>query len=107
MRRSLHDRRILITGASSGIGRCLSEQLAAGGARLVLAARSAEKLEVLAGGLRERFGADVHPVPADITVPEDRRRLVGTAERKLGGLDVLLNNAGVASWSHFADSTEV
>ena len=68
MRREISGRRILITGASSGIGRALAVQLAQAGAKLALAARSEDKLRELAGSL----GADVMAVPADITVEADR-----------------------------------
>ena len=105
MGRDLYGRRLLITGASGGIGRCLAEQSAAAGARLVLAARSADKLDELARTLTAR-GADVVAVPADVTSEVDRRRLVDTAVERFDGLDVLINNAGVASWGHFADSSE-
>src|ERR1700720_452443 len=101
MRRDLRGRPILITGASSGIGRCLAEQLAEAGSRLVLAARSADKLNELAATLTAR-GAEVLAVPADITRDEDRRRLLDRAVQRFGGLEVLVNNAGVASWGHFA-----
>src|SRR5262249_30015323 len=104
MGRDLCGRRLLITGASGGIGRCLAEQSAAAGARLVLAARSADKLDELARTLTAR-GADVVAVPADVTSEGDRRRLVDTAVERFDGLDVLINNAGVASWGHFADSS--
>jgi short-subunit dehydrogenase len=96
---------MVITGASSGIGRALAEQAAARGARVALAARSADKLEELAQALTAR-GADVLAVPADITAEADRDRLLHTAVDRFGGIDILINNAGVASWGHFADSSE-
>ena len=105
MGRTLQGRRLLITGASGGIGRCLAEGAARQGARLVLAARSADKLEELARQL-SAGGADVLAVPGDVTVDADRRRLLESAVERLGGLDVLINNAGVASFGHFASSTE-
>jgi short-subunit dehydrogenase len=105
MKRDMRGRRILITGASSGIGRALAEQAAAAGARLVLAARSGDTLDELANALNGR-GAEVVAVPADVTRDEDRRRAVDAAVTRFGGLDVLVNNAGVASWGHFADCTE-
>jgi short-subunit dehydrogenase len=105
MKRDLKDRRLLITGASSGIGYCLAEQVSAAGARVALAARSADKLEELAGRLAAR-GVDVLAVPTDITLEEDRQRLVDQVTGHFGGLDVLINNAGVASFAHFADSSE-
>jgi short-subunit dehydrogenase len=105
MKRELRDRRILITGASGGIGASLAEQAAAAGSRLTLAARSADRLEELAGRLTAR-GADVLAVPTDITVEAGRQRLLDRTVERFGGLDVLINNAGVASWAHFADSSE-
>jgi short-subunit dehydrogenase len=102
MTRELNGRRILITGASSGIGKALAQQLAPLGARLVLTARSEDKLKALADALPG--GAAI--VPADITREADRQHLLDRAVEELGGLDVLVNNAGIASWAHFADSTE-
>ncbi|MCI0641153.1 MAG: SDR family oxidoreductase [Gemmataceae bacterium] len=105
MSRDLAGRRILLTGASSGIGKALAEQLSQSGAGLLLAARSQDKLQELV----ERFKARGNPafaLRADVTLEEDRRRLLEEAEVRLGGLDVLINNAGVASWAHFADSNE-
>jgi short-subunit dehydrogenase len=105
MKRELRDRRLLITGASSGIGYCLAEQAGAAGARLALAARSADRLNELAGKLSAR-GVDVLTVPTDITVEEERRHLLDRVLEQFGGLDVLINNAGIASFAHFADSTD-
>jgi short-subunit dehydrogenase len=105
MKRQLQDRRILITGASSGIGYALAELAGAAGARLALAARSADRLEALAGQLASR-GVDVIAVPTDITVEEDRKHLLDEVVSHFGGLDVLINNAGIGSFAHFADSTE-
>ena len=100
MRRELTGKRVLLTGASSGIGRALAVELATAGAKVAAAARSADKLAELAketGGLA---------VPGDITVPADRERIMLVAVESFGGLDILINNAGVGSWGHFATSTE-
>ena len=105
MRRLLAGRSVLITGASRGLGRCLAEQAAASGARLTLAARSADKLKEVAAELTAR-AEDVLAVHADVTVDEDRQRLLDAAGQRFGGLDVLINNAGVASFGHFGDSSE-
>jgi len=105
MTRTLQGRRVLITGASSGIGRALAQQLAQAGAKLVLAARSEDKLHELAGSLRVPR-EDVLVVPTDITREQDRQNVLDRAADHFGGLDVLVNNAGIASWAHFADSTE-
>lgn len=105
MRRELKDKRILITGASGGIGRCIAEQLGSSGARIALAARSAEKLNGLAAQLAER-NVDALTLPGDVTSDADQQRWLDAVTQRWGGLDVVINNAGVASWAHFADSTE-
>jgi short-subunit dehydrogenase len=107
MIRDLQNRRILITGASSGIGKALAQQLATAGAKLVLAARTEDKLQALAASLPSKSGASEYlVVPTDITKEEDRQHLLDRSVEQFGGLDVVINNAGVASWAHFADSTE-
>lgn len=105
MVRDLTGRRAIVTGASSGIGRAVAVELADAGAKVAVAARSADKLDRLAAELRGR-GREALPVAADVTNPEDRERLVRTVVSTWGGVDVLVNNAGVASWGHFATSTE-
>jgi short-subunit dehydrogenase len=105
MARDLRGRRILITGASSGIGRSLAEEAARAGARLILSARSADKLQELAGTLIAR-GSEVTVVPADVTCEQDRQHLLRTVVERCDGLDVLINNAGVGSWGHFAECSE-
>jgi short-subunit dehydrogenase len=105
MKRDLRGKRILLTGASSGIGRSLAEAAAARGAALVVAARSADKIHELTSSLAAR-GADAVAGVADITSDSDRRRLLNMAVEQLGGLDILINNAGVASFGHFATSSE-
>jgi len=105
MRRDLKDLRLLLTGASRGIGRAVAEQAAAAGARVALTARSADRLEELATALRDK-GADAIAVLGDITRDEDRHRILERVTERFGGLDVLINNAGVGSFGHFADCSE-
>jgi short-subunit dehydrogenase len=105
MVRDLHARRIVITGSSGGIGEALAEGAARLGARLVLAARSADRLQAVADRLSAR-GTEVLVVPADVTSDADRRRIIQTAVDRFGGLDILINNAGVGSFGHFAESSE-
>jgi short-subunit dehydrogenase len=105
MVRDLHSRRIVITGSSGGIGQALAEAAARRGARLVLAARSADRLQAVADRLASQ-GAEVLAVPADVTSDADRRRVIQAAVDRFGGLDILINNAGVGSFGHFAESSE-
>ena len=105
MRRELRGRRVLITGASSGIGRALAEEAARQGMRLVLAARSQPPLDELATALTAQ-GSEVLSVPADITNSADRERLFQSCSDRFGGLDVLLNNAGVGCQGPFLESSE-
>ena len=105
MNRELAGKRAILTGASSGIGRALANELAMAKTRLVIAARNADNLEQVAADLRRR-GADVHVQPTDLCLATDRDRLVQAAVERLGGIDLLINAAGVASFGHFATSTE-
>ena len=98
MKHPLSDRVVVITGASSGIGEALARECAARGARVVLAARSAEKIEAVARDLRAAGRGSALAVPTDVTKPDQVRRLFETVEREWGGVDVLVNNAGFGVW---------
>jgi len=104
MSRTLAGKRTILTGASGGIGRALAAEFVKGGMRLALASRSAVTLQSIAANLRDA-GGDVIVVPTDVTQPEERARLVETAVAQFGGLDLLVNCAGIGSWGHFATST--
>jgi short-subunit dehydrogenase len=105
MRRDVRGRVVLITGASRGIGRRVAERLAKLGAKLAVTARSADDLAKIAGALRAG-GAEIDSFPADLTSPMDRELLVAKVVSRFGGLDVLLNCAGVCSFGEFSTSTE-
>lgn len=84
----------IITGAGRGIGAAAAERLAAGGAKLVLAARTEEEVEAVAARLR-RQGAQALAVPGDISAPEVVEEIVETALEQFNRVDILVNNAGV------------
>jgi short-subunit dehydrogenase len=106
MGRTLQGTRILITGATSGIGLSLAEQAAQAGARVAISSRSAQRLDKALKSVSAIPGADVLPITADITSESDRMRLLHTVAERFDGLDVLVNNAGVASFGHFSTNSE-
>jgi len=87
-------RTIVVTGASQGIGRALCLELASRRPRLVLAARDAGALGDAAASCRTR-GSEALVVPTDVTDPDACRHLVRRAVEEFGGIDVLVNNAGI------------
>lgn len=97
---AFRDRTLVLTGASSGIGREMALRLADAGAKLALAARSPGPLEAVAEACRAR-GADVLPVPTDVGVEEQCAALVALAVGRFGGVDALVCNAGISMWSRF------
>ena len=103
---SLSGRRVLITGASSGIGRALVEQCVAAQARVLMTARRAERLDALAERLGSRGASQVVVLPGDVTDTDHRQQLMATAIDAFGGLDVLINNAGIGGIGTFASATE-
>ena len=105
MRRDVRGRVVLVTGASRGIGKRAAQRLAKLGARLALTSRSAEELDKIASELRAA-GTEVETFPADLTKPEDRSKMVEAVIQRFGGLDVLLNSAGVCSFGEFSSSSE-
>jgi len=83
----------IVTGASAGIGLATAQRLASAGARVVLAARSGEKLLALAAGLKS-CGSEALAVPTDMRVKSQVQQLAETAFRHFGRIDILVNNAG-------------
>ncbi|HKL33933.1 MAG TPA: SDR family oxidoreductase [Tangfeifania sp.] len=94
---------VIITGASSGIGKALAEKYAAEGWNLVLAARRDERLQELKEKLAR---AEVLTVKTDVTVEGDCKNLVEKAVEKFGKIDVLINNAGISMRALF-NNTEM
>lgn len=91
MTHQLTDKVIIITGASSGIGAATARRLAQLGCKLVLAARSTERLNALAAGL----GSNALAIPTDVTNGEEVSHLVEKTVEHFGRIDVLFANAGI------------
>ncbi len=102
-RRNLSGLRVLVTGASQGIGRALAVEAARRGAKVLAVARSSQLLEELARQVRQSGGV-IETLAADVTRPEDRQAMLAAAQQHFGGLDVLINNAGIGATGHFMDS---
>ena len=105
MRVGLEGKRALVTGAASGIGRAIAEAYAAEGATVAVHARSeervAETLESIANAGGKAFAA-----LADLTDPAAIEGMCKAAIERLGGLDVVVNNAGVADYAKVVDMDE-
>ena len=91
----LDDKTALVTGASQGIGEAIARTLSAQGARVVLAARNAEKLEALAA---ELGGAErAHALPMDLARPEEIPERLRALPETFAAVDILVNNAGITA----------
>src|SRR5262252_6221496 len=100
---TMRDLVIIITGASKGIGAELARQMAARGARLVLAARNEAELTAVADECRKLGATGVITVKCDVAVEHDCQTLVTAALLAFGRIDVLVNNAGISMWARFED----
>ncbi len=93
---------VLVTGASSGIGRLLAVRIARDGARLALASRRADRLEDVAREVRE-VGGEALCLPCDVGDRAQSQAACERAVRALGGIDVLVNNAGYGRHDRFLE----
>ena len=92
----------VVTGASRGIGKAIASVLAAAGAKVVLAARTREKLEQVTAELRES-GAEALAVPTDVTDPVAVERLIQRTLEAYQRVDILINNAGIGYFGPVVD----
>ena len=106
MENSIKGRKAIITGASGGIGEIIAKSLAAEGVKLALLGRNTEKLEKLAMETEKISGEKAVVIPGDITSAEYCAQAVKTADESLGGIDIVINNAGLAHSTPFEEITE-
>ena len=102
---NLKGRVAVITGASSGLGRQMSEAFAKQGADLVILARRIERLEEIKSEL-EKYGVKVLPIKCDVTLTEDINNAAKLAEETFGHVDILVNCAGASKDAGVLDMTD-
>jgi NAD(P)-dependent dehydrogenase (short-subunit alcohol dehydrogenase family) len=90
----LQDRKALVTGASSGIGRAIAVSFAREGAAVAVGGRNTERIDRTIAGIHEAGGRAV-PAPGDIAETGTAEAVVNQAAADLGGLDIVVNNAGI------------
>jgi len=95
----------IVTGASSGLGVSFAEALADEGANLVIAARRYDKLVEIAEELTRKHNVKVIPVKTDVSSEDEVVNMVRTAVEQFGSLEIMVNNAGIASLSPSVDMT--
>lgn len=101
--RSLSGMRTILTGATAGIGRAIALQLVAAGGRVIVTGRREDRLREL---IAEAKSPDMHYVAGEITEAPLREKLLSTCLDRFGGLDCLINNAGMTGIGKFADNDE-
>jgi len=99
----LNNKIVIITGASSGIGKSLAHEFARRGATLVLAARQYVTLCEIAQQLQEQYNIKALAVQCDVTLESDCQHLINQAKLTFGQIDVLINNAGISMRALFKD----
>lgn len=98
----MKDKVVVITGASSGIGLALVHECASRGAKIVMAARSIDKLQEVVTNLKSK-GVACHAVQTDVSKEDDCRKLMEQAVQQFGTIHILINNAGISMRALFAD----
>jgi 3-hydroxy acid dehydrogenase / malonic semialdehyde reductase len=93
----LKNKRVLITGASSGIGEACAHQFAKAGAHVLLCARRFKKIETLARTLEEKYGIKAHPFELDVRSNDKVTKAIANLPDAWKQIDILLNNAGLAA----------
>lgn len=99
----LKDKVVIITGASSGIGKALAYELGSAGANLVLGARNFDLLYHIANDIQEQFKVKCVAVRCDVAIEADCKHLIDTAIDTFGQIDILINNAGISMRALFKD----
>lgn len=98
---ALRGKTVIVTGASSGIGKALAVELAQAGCNLVLAARRLDLIQNLGRELEQQHGIQTLAVATDVSEEKQAMTLIDKALARFGQIDILINNAGIATYSYF------
>ncbi len=98
----MNEKVVVITGASSGIGRALAFEFASRGAKIVLAARNTSKLQEVEQAIKLK-GNEVLTVPTDVSIESDCKNLIEETVARFNTIDILINNAGISMRAMFSD----
>lgn len=101
--KNFKDKVVIVTGASSGIGKACAIEFASRGANIVLAARQYQSLLELAIQIEKQFQVKTLAVRCDVSIEEDCKQLIDKTENEFGRIDVLLSNAGISMRALFKD----
>jgi NAD(P)-dependent dehydrogenase (short-subunit alcohol dehydrogenase family) len=104
MERLLEDKVAIVTGGGKELGFAIASGLAMDGARVLIVSRSEERARGAVSKIRDA-GGRVEPHVDDITAPEAAQRIMEAAVQSFGGIDILVNSAGVFVWKKFLDLT--
>ena len=102
MNNRFKDKVVIVTGASSGIGEAIAREFAANGSKVMLAARSEDKLANIVDQIKVK-SHEASFIKTDVSIEQDCRRLVDKTVEKYGTVDILVNNAGVSMRALFID----
>lgn len=103
--KTVKNKTVLITGASSGIGEAFAYELAKQGANLIITARTKDKLQELANKIRKDYNAEVTVLTGDLLLKETPQKLYDQIKQAGLSVDLLINNAGFGKWVNFLDES--
>lgn len=102
----IRDRVALVTGASAGIGFAVARSLSREGARVAICSRDSDRIETAASVLREETNGEIVAIVGDVSLPDGPDRIVSQTVERLGGLHILVTNAGGPRSGNFSDVRE-
>jgi short-subunit dehydrogenase len=102
MKKLFTDKVVIVTGASSGIGKAIAMEFALNGSKVVLASRSESKLSAITRTINDAGGEAIY-VKTDVSIETDCKQLIEKTIEKYGGIDILVNNAGLSMRAAFID----